>query len=192
MHNRTTHINFDTFSKFLEFLPTLLSLFDCESVHVSYFGGEPLLRFDDILVFHQYLTKHDLFHSDAIISNGLLLDEKKVEAIKKYKIGFSFSFDGLWTDFQRLRLDGQPLLKVYESKKDIIKELTDGCKCMVSPQSVKTLVENLDYLVDVWEFKAIDFSIVRDNIWKKDDIENFRIYAYKYADRLAYYWNKGF
>lgn len=63
---------------------------------INYFGGEPLLRWDDIIVpLTEYIreTYGDKYKL-GMTTNGILLDEEKLEFMKKHKIGFLFSIDG--------------------------------------------------------------------------------------------------
>lgn len=63
---------------------------------ITYFGGEPLLRWSDIIVpltlyiRQKYGNNYDL----SITTNGVLLDEPKLEFMKKHNIGFMVSIDG--------------------------------------------------------------------------------------------------
>lgn len=63
---------------------------------INYFGGEPLLKWHDIIV---PLTLHirekygDAF-SLSMTTNGVLLDEEKLMFMSKHKIGFMVSMDG--------------------------------------------------------------------------------------------------
>ena len=63
---------------------------------INYFGGEPLLKWDDIIVpLTEYIRdKYGMNFRLGITTNGILLDEEKLEFMKKYGIGFLFSIDG--------------------------------------------------------------------------------------------------
>jgi uncharacterized protein len=59
---------------------------------VTFFGGEPLLRFDEIIV-----PLVEKYHSEiefCLTTNGVLLDEDKVDFFRKYNIQPLLSFDG--------------------------------------------------------------------------------------------------
>lgn len=58
-----------------------------------FFGGEPLIRFDDIIV--PLVEKYNDRVSFGITTNGVLLDEDKVDFFKKYDIAPLLSFDGV-------------------------------------------------------------------------------------------------
>lgn len=67
-----------------------------EAPGITYFGGEPLIKWEDIIVpltlyiRSQYGDEYQL----SMTTNGVLLDEEKLEFMKKYKIGFMVSIDG--------------------------------------------------------------------------------------------------
>lgn len=63
---------------------------------INYFGGEPLLKWDDIIVpLTEYIReKYGMNFRLGITTNGILLDEEKLEFMKKHGIGFLFSIDG--------------------------------------------------------------------------------------------------
>lgn len=63
---------------------------------LNYFGGEPLLRWDDIIVpLTLYIRdKYGKNYKLSMTTNGILLDKEKLEFMKKHNIGFLFSIDG--------------------------------------------------------------------------------------------------
>lgn len=63
---------------------------------LNYFGGEPTLRWDDIIVpLTKYIrAKYGNNFSLSMTSNGLLLDEEKLIFMKENNIGLLFSIDG--------------------------------------------------------------------------------------------------
>lgn len=64
-----------------------------ERPSLSFFGGEPLLKFDDIIkpIVEQYHEEIDF----GITTNGLLLDEDIVDFFTKYNVNILLSFDGI-------------------------------------------------------------------------------------------------
>lgn len=63
---------------------------------INYFGGEPLLKWHDIIVpltDHIRSTYGDRFEL-SMTTNGLLLDEEKLMYMKRNRIGFMVSIDG--------------------------------------------------------------------------------------------------
>lgn len=175
MNNNPIDMTIDTFKTILNNLDKVLKIYNQPNYHLDFFGGEPLLNWNLIKEATPMLQQDKRCKSFGIISNLLKLDEEKVKFIKDNRINVSFSFDGLWNEYNRPLKDGSSSLKEYEKKKDLIKEVSpNGCKVMVAPSSLGTMVDNVKYLVDEWGFVNPDYSLVRDDIWSEEDIENFR------------------
>ena len=60
---------------------------------VTFFGGEPLLKYDDIIV--PIVEKYKEKITFSITTNGTLLDEDKVDFFFKNNVGILLSFDGV-------------------------------------------------------------------------------------------------
>jgi radical SAM protein with 4Fe4S-binding SPASM domain len=130
-----------------------------------------------------------------IITNLTMIDNEKAHYLKENGVGVSWSFDGMSSNDTRPLLpllentnpetgelfDG--ILSMYEYKKDIIKDLTNGCKVMIWPGNTKDMTENFQFLLD-WGIEHPDFSIVRDDVWTVEDIKQFR----HECERLADFW----
>ena len=80
-----------------------------DSVHYLWFGGEPLLAglsvFQRIVDFQKEYSKETSKISNAIQTNGLLLDDKYFSFFKKHQFNISVSFDGLANDILRENTD---------------------------------------------------------------------------------------
>lgn len=192
MNNLNTKMSIDTFIKFIDNIDVLLNLYNQKEYSIDYFGGEPLLNWDLIEKSFFILKNDKKCKRIGIISNLLELDSYKVKFIQSNNINISFSFDGLWNEFNRPLKDGSSSLKKYENKKDLIKQISPFyCKTMVSPSSLGTLVKNAKYLVEDWEFKYPDFSLVRDNIWSDEDIIHFKNEIRELSELQINYINSG-
>lgn len=63
--------------------------------HVQFFGGEPTLMWDSIIVPVVEYVKQKKYNIEFdITSNGILLDENKIKYMKENNIGLLFSMDG--------------------------------------------------------------------------------------------------
>lgn len=63
---------------------------------INYFGGEPLLRWKEIIVpLTKYIREtYGDNYGIGMTTNGILLDKEKLEFMEKYNVGFLFSIDG--------------------------------------------------------------------------------------------------
>lgn len=162
--------------------------------HVSFFGGEPLLNWELITHAVPFLRTDPKCKGINIISNLTMIDEEKANYFKEYGVGVSWSFDGMSSNDTRPLLpilentnpetgelfDG--ILELYNHKKDILLDITNGCKVMIWPGNVKDMTENFEFLLD-WGIEHPDFSIVRDDVWTIDDIKEFKVELIRMADK---------
>jgi len=167
---------------FIDKVGNMLKLYKQKEYHISFFGGEPLLNWDIIKYATPKFNADPRCHSIMIISNGLLLDEEKLKFIKENNIGFSLSFDGLWQKENRPLVSGKSSFDAYIEKKQLIKQLVNSSKCMVSPQNIDTLLQNHIFLTQVYGFTTPDFSLIRDDIWSAEDVKLFDTEIVKLAD----------
>jgi uncharacterized protein len=185
----------EVFDQGMKDLPNLMQKSGDKDYHVSFFGGEPLLNWDLITHAVPYLKSDKKCKGINIITNLTMIDEEKSQFLKDNGVGVSWSFDGMSSNESRPLLpllentnpetgelfDG--ILSMYEYKKDIIKDLTNGCKVMIWPGNTKDMKENFEFLLD-WGIEHPDFSIVRDDVWTADDIKQFRYEC----ERLTDFW----
>lgn len=193
--NRPTWMTKEVFDQGMKDLPNLMQKSGDKDYHVSFFGGEPLLNWDLITHAVPYLKSDKKCKGINIITNLTMIDEEKANYLKENSVGVSWSFDGMSSNESRPLLpllentnpetgelfDG--ILSMYEYKKDIIMDLTNGCKVMIWPGNTKDMKENFEFLLD-WGIDHPDFSIVRDDVWTVDDIKQFRYEC----ERLTDFW----
>ena len=193
--NRPTWMTKEVFDQGMKDLPKMMQRSGDKDYHISFFGGEPLLNWDLITHAVPYLKSDEKCKGINIITNLTMIDQDKANYLRNNGVGVSWSFDGMSSNESRPLLpllentnpetgelfDG--ILSMYEYKKDIIKNLTNGCKVMIWPGNTKDMKENFEFLLD-WGIDHPDFSIVRDDVWTEDDIIQFRYEC----ERLADFW----
>ncbi len=179
--NKPTFMTPATFDNAIPELYDLMKKSGDTEYQVSFFGGEPLLNWDLIVHATKFLKEDDKCIGINIISNLTLLDDAKTKFLKESGIGISWSFDGMSSNESRPLLpilentnpetgelfDG--ILDLYNARKDNIMELTNGCKVMIWPGNTKDMTENFEFLYE-WGIEHPDFSIVRDDVWTKEDL----------------------
>lgn len=180
MNNRKVFMSRDVFDfHYKETLPYFMKHYDHDEYELDIFGGEPLE--------HWFMVSHIIHHTKGdpklkslnLITNGLLLNDQRVEILKKHNIKCSLSFDGLWAQH----------LKTYVSLKPRLQKLFDSCSVCVTPRHMN-MAENFKFLIE--EFNFIPrFKIVRDNIWTKDDVEKFKFELDKLEEVYFDYLKKG-
>lgn len=193
MKKANTYMTKEILDKIYNQLYTLLYLvYGFEDYSVTYFGGEPLLNWDIIEYGNSLFSKDSKCKNQIVISNGLLLDEYKVKYIKDNHLGFSWSFDGLGNNTNRVDFENNSTYKAYIDKLSIIKQVSNkSCKVMISPSVVPIMNDIFNDLIDNLGIECPDFTIVRDDIWTKNDIQIFKQEVKKLADNFISRFKKG-
>lgn len=183
----TKQVADDFFNK----IPLMLDYYDKDSYHISYFGGEPLLNWEIIEYTLPKFNNDKSCKSVIVITNGTLLDEYKVNFLKENNCGISLSFDGIWQDKNRPQEDKNGTFEWFIKNKNLIHKITDSCKVMIYPRNFKTLTENFEFFINEYQFMHPDFCLVRDNIYRQEDIEIFKIEIERLAKKIIEFQNKG-
>lgn len=191
MENTNNYMGIDKVKLYIENVHKMMNTYGCSQYHISYFGGEPLLNWDLIKQAIPLFKQDGRCNSQVIISNGLLLTQDIIDYLKSNGVGFSWSFDGMWQDMNRPHVTFKETLSEYKSKKELIQQLSLTSKVMISPNTVSTLTENLEFFVDEFGMNNPDYSLVRDDIWSDGDIELFRVESRRLSDRIIKYFLDG-
>lgn len=192
MANKQKFMTNESVDKFFESIDEILKMYNQTNYHISYFGGEPTLNWGVIEYSLPKFKADPRCHSLVMISNGLELNEKRVQFMKENNLGISLSFDGIWNNENRpYYKDHLSSFDKYIEKKELLKSLTNGCKVMVSPGNISTMTENFEFFVNEYGFLNPDFSLVRDDIWSKEDIILFDKEIKRLADKVIEYNKKG-
>jgi uncharacterized protein len=192
--NRPTFMYPETFDNAMPELYNLMKRSGDIDYHVSFFGGEPLLNWDLITHAVPKLRADPKCKGINIISNLTMIDAEKAKYLKENGVGVSWSFDGMSSNDTRPLLplleNTNPetgelfngILDLYNHKKEILTDLTNGCKVMIWPGNVKDMTENFEFLLD-YGIEHPDFSLVRDDVWTEEDIIEYRKELIRLTDR---------
>ena len=173
-------------SRFKNAIKPIMGYYNKSKYHISYFGGEPLLNWELIEYTLPKFKNDPDCSSVVLISNGLLLTQERVDFLKNYGCGLSWSFDGLWSSKNRPLADGSDSLEEYLKVLPLALQLTNSCKVMVNPYSFDTLSENFDFFIN-HRIQNPDFCLVRDSIYNETDIQKFKFQARLLADKIIEY-----
>lgn len=186
-NHKPQYMNFEVCDKFFEVVGDFMEIYGCDGYHISYFGGEPLENFEVIKYTLPKFNEDKRCKSTCIITNGTLLTEEIVLFLKQYNCGISFSFDGINQSKNRPMANKEDSFETILKKKEIIKSITNSCKVMIDPRSLKNMTENFEFFVNEFGFNNPDFSLVRDNIYTSKDIENYKEEIHKLANKVIAY-----
>ncbi|MGM0597501.1 MAG: radical SAM protein [Myxococcota bacterium] len=126
------------------------------SACISFFGGEPLLRWDLIKKTTFYAEQKSKETGKPIFfrmsTNGILFDEDILKFCRKHKILFAISLDGNQQahDKHRITTDNQGTWQIIDEKLDLILKYNPHTVVgsVISPDTIKELPASLEYM---WE-----------------------------------------
>lgn len=151
-----------------------------KEIELQFFGGEPLLRFDLIkegIMYSESLAKKTKKKIKYVITtNGLLIDNKKLEFLSKYDVKLMLSLDGKKEINEKNR-------KII-GKKEYFDTLLNNIKTIdkarqeffinmvISPKNTKSILDNFRYLIDN-NIKNIQIAYELGIEWKEKEKNNF-------------------
>jgi uncharacterized protein len=190
MNKLNNHMTIDDFEyHFKESLPKYMGLFDCKYYKLDLFGGEPTLNWNLIEHIVEYTKNDERRVLTSLITNGLLLNEKRVNFLILNRINVGLSFDGLWTDESRPSKNLNTL-SFYRKNKDLLKLITRTPMVVINPSNLE-MSKNLKFLFEEFDFVPT-YKIVKDvNVWKKEHVEKFRNEVKKVLDLVKFYLKRG-
>ena len=165
--------------------------FDDEGTGINFYGGEPLLAFDQIRHAVLFLEEINLKEAKrfkySMTINGSLLDDEICRFLDRFKFSLLLSFDGLAHD--RGRQQG-----TFDDMVDIIKNIGDypgidfNTNSVFPPGTVGELSESIQFILDLgvkaprmalstteeWDDKAVD--ALREQL---TDLKDFLVAYYR-------------
>lgn len=163
---------------------------------INFFGGEPLLQWDDIIVpLTKYIrNKYNTNFQLGITTNGILLDEEKLEFMKNNNISFLFSIDG--------NKKTQDLNRPYHNDKGSFDDLIDKIPMFLKYNPNLTFRATVDHdnvydMADNYQF-AIDMGYTNVFMipnafsdWDTNEREELRVQLTEIADKYIQTVNNG-
>ena len=160
---------------------------------VTFFGGEPLLKLDNLLIFDYYIKDRLNVKYSFVQTNGILLNSYVKSQLNKHNINIGVSCDGCKDK------NIQYIENIYMNKL-----IPMHPKMMVSGENVADMLKNIMYFVDLaMETNQRDFyidvSFVKDNVWDKNSLgelkkqlNDFRIYYKRFYEDTGMMLGIGF
>lgn len=182
MANRKQYMKKETIDLFYNNINYFLKEFKETKYDISFFGGEPLLNWDIIEYTINKIKDDKRLGQMTVITNGLLLTKSKIELLRNNKVNISMSFDGLGNLNNRVYLNGNSSIDYYLKNKEILFDRM-APKIMISPDSIEHMCDNYDFFIREFDNYFPDFTLVRDDIWSKEDIEKFKIELHKLTEK---------
>lgn len=150
---------------------------------IIFYGGEPLLNFEVleyVALRIQELRKIEPCIKNAemsVITNGLLLDENKLNRLKELCVSIAISIDGCSEEANSQRVDvaGRPTFARVVKALDLAKQLNINVSLSITltEKTIKDKAKILD-LIKTYDIKGFGFNILMsdENFTLSDDYNN--------------------
>jgi len=169
-HFSLQNMNLETAEKALNFFIRQLEKNDnAEKPFIIFYGGEPLINFEVLDFLADRINKLRVTKScfnDAtvsVVTNGLLLDEKKLKRLKELNVSVGISIDGCTEKSNALRVDraGNPAFSRILETLDMAKEsgIGVGLSVTLNEEAIKNKSEMLA-LISKYNIKGFGFNIL--------------------------------
>lgn len=153
---------------------------DLQDFHISWFGGEPLLYFDQVIdpimefskkLFHE----HEILFSTGFTTNGFLINDKMIEKFHTYKIrNFQITLDGNKELHDAVRFVNSKRGSYDDILQNIFKLCRNGFNVSIRINYTKSNLKDLDKIIfDLYElepefrkFILISFH----KVWQETDL----------------------
>ncbi len=130
-----------------------------KSIHVSWFGGEPLLKFDTIKFVNECVNdaceRNKTNFSSSMSTNGYLLDDEKAKQFDDLKImSVQITLDGLpdyHNKYRYLKGGGPTFEKIYANMKhllEVTKNVSVNLRVNVGPDNYESISSLMDMFDD--------------------------------------------
>jgi len=162
---------------------------------INFFGGEPMLMWDSVIVPLTKRIRAELGPFDlAMTSNGVLLDDGRIGFMKENKIGLLLSIDGdkATQDYNRPFHSGEGSFDVIESKLRSISGAFPGITFRMTaiPDTCANLFRNILFA----ERRGFEnFFVIPDNFqrWTPTAKKKLKTELEKYTDYYIHRWLMG-
>lgn len=138
-----------------------------ETIKVDFYGGEPLLHFNKIKYIIESIYDDNLKY--FMPTNGLLLDQEKLNYLIKHNVEISLSFDGLWQDINRPQ-GKNGTFNTYLTKKYFFKTIPNLEIHTMIYSGNYNLLENHLFLIQYGANPKM--TVIQDrNVWNSESVE---------------------
>lgn len=141
---------------------------ECKSLSITWYGGEPLCAWEKIVEFNNKIDNlHLESFTQSIVTNGSLLDERKIEYMYEKKFSFiQITLDGS----EEIHNKSRPMKNGNNSYNTIMTKLD-----LLNMYSKKGMKLPVSIRVNITEENAQEFSVLHKELSEKYE-KNFFIY----------------
>jgi uncharacterized protein len=169
-----------------------------ETIHIGYFGGEPLLAFEELKGITRTIEGHPQFDPArvelAIVTNGTLFSDVIVRFVSDHGIRFGISCDGpphVHDRFRKIRDGSGSAWLVDRTIRLALASLdTVLVNAVYRPETLPSLPETVDYLSELG-VRHIYLNADYSAAWSPDDLAAIPDCYRQVADRYVRYYLAG-
>lgn len=145
-----------------------------EKCHISFYGGEPLLAFEQIRETVNYIRGKNLEKDIeyALTTNGSLLDDNMLRFFDRYKFSLRLSFDGLIQEDSRKRGSFDQILANLRKIMNY-PGIDFDTNSVFTPETVKDLSKSIQFIIELG-VPQIKFSLSTHVSWDQESLNLFR------------------
>jgi len=186
-HFSLKNMSVETAGKSLDFFVHQLAknVMDVEPF-IIFYGGEPLINFEVLEFVAERINKLRLTNvrfknaNMSVVTNGLLLDAKKMQRLKELNVNIGISIDGSTEESNALRVDiaGNPTFSNVLEILDMAKGngIDVGLSVTINEETIKNKTKMLE-LIEKYNIKSFGFNMLMHE-------ETFRI-SENYSEKAA-------
>ena len=170
IHFSLKNMSLETGEKSLDFFVRQLEKND-EGIDpfIVFYGGEPLINFEVLDFIAERINKFRSTKSCfknanvSVVTNGLLLDEKRMKRLKELNVNICISIDGCTEESNALRVDlagnstFSSVLKILDMAKD--NGIDIGLSVTLNENTIKNKIKMLE-LISNYNIKSFSFNIL--------------------------------
>ena len=140
-------------------------------LHLSFFGGEPLLQFELIKKIIEYNEQNKYSYNYIINTNGINVNDSLIDLCKQKNILLNISLDGTLKSNSKNRFVEETFNLVENNIKAVKnKGIEFIINYVITPNNIEYINESLKYFIKNG-FMDICFMINYDAFWTKKDIK---------------------
>ena len=176
--HQSIHLSEEDVARIKKHIKCYLSFYNLKGLHLSWFGGEPLLDFqhiEDIASYARYYCKeHNLSYYSTLTSNGILLSENILRKMKD----LNFTFFQITIDGSQKEHDKVKVIKGKSAYESVLSNICLITKILPSAEihlrfnythnniKPKEFVRDLNRFLPVGVRKHIQLSLMK--VWQED------------------------
>ncbi|MDE6296174.1 MAG: radical SAM protein [Muribaculaceae bacterium] len=178
-HHKGSFMSAQTIESVVKFIDnTLERLRELEEFHISFFGGEPLIGFDDVArplieQVQQLCKAHDVRLSIHFTSNGYLLNEEIISFLSNYRVSFQITLDGDREQHDKTRFSkggGGSFDKIIENILLLVKhKLWVTVRINYTTQNAESIRDIINYFEECTPEERNCFSFDFHRVWQQRD-----------------------